>query len=247
MERWPSNKSDVKIILPKPKRESVQQAQLFLRQAQDDIKAAALLKSNGVYSLSIFHLQQSSEKTLKAEMLLSGLYKVDEIKKFSHNTQKAVKSLWGRIKVHLGIVGTDTPGDDYFTYLSDLLNKSPDFLRKLDHGTIKVILQTSTVDFVELNINPFWGEEFGQRACLGGFSVYYPLMTIAILTMHHESPSRYPDACENKIEYSSELGIVKATDDILTILSIANKFLLGVTEELIAQYEGNSYKRTDLV
>lgn len=49
-----------------------QEQNWWLESSKDDWKAFETLKSNGNYSLAVFHLQQSAEKTLKALCLKHG-------------------------------------------------------------------------------------------------------------------------------------------------------------------------------
>lgn len=65
--------------------EGLQDAWRFGKMSEADLKAADLLYNNELYSLAVFHLEQSIEKIVKSFLLSFGIKKtIGEIKRFQH-------------------------------------------------------------------------------------------------------------------------------------------------------------------
>jgi len=71
----------------RPTLENIQYARSFIRSAEMDSKASAILFKEGIFALSVFHIQQSVEKLCKAYLLTYGVVDMEYLKKeIGHNS-----------------------------------------------------------------------------------------------------------------------------------------------------------------
>ena len=207
----------------------------FLEVAEQDMKASEVLYDQELYALSTFHLQQAIEKTVKS---IGYLYGISDARSLEHTSAKGLIKILEQYRefvtpfFELAKVLTQVSMPSISETLAQAkggledLSADPKWLR-IEYERIQSFLsiadqlrQGVNAKFEEIKEsisqsipqNYFKAFERSLRFALDYITLYF----LATLTFCHESCTRYPD--DKRIlkpkEYSSELGIVKASPRI---------------------------------
>ena len=207
--RCPDNKMDLAVEL--------------LDCAKHDQDACKLLYANRIFALAVFHLQQAFEKTLKAEMLLSGYYSIKDLKRFRHNVIDATKDFKRRMATHF-----NWKPDDSLQMMYDHFLKNRKRIQWQDCDSLQRILmavQETRGDWTEA----LKMKGLDEHTIRSSWATYFEINILALLTAYHESTTRYPDTGEGELkpsDYIEGLGIVAAIPDIQLEL----EYIIGYLE-----------------
>ncbi len=185
-------------------------ASKLLELAKQDLDASRILRKEELFALSVFHMQQGFEKTLKAEMYLTGLYSDGEIRGFNHDVINAAENIAIKMAEHYGFEITDL-GE-----MNALVKKNPDMIVRMSYDQICSFFNAQIIEqrrFQDL----LRACGMDELAILSANATFNDINLLAVLLFYHQQSSRYMDVKNNSLtpfDYTSELGIVTALPDI---------------------------------
>lgn len=196
----------------------------YLRCAQLDIESCTILYNFGLYSSSVYHLQQAAEKTAKAFLLLGGGDVTPEDLK-THDFSTWLKRDFQRRKRKS--IGRNAPSEG-FDALSKLMRESEQSLGRTSHEEIIEAFDLFKKGAFK-GIKAMSKETMNEKEVKGLSAIYAALTTFLLFTQPHEQSTRYPDRELKPWEYDENLGIVKGLPDLLDVvksfISSLNQFV----------------------
>ena len=218
-------------------------AKAFLNMAETDFKASDALYENGLFGASIFHLQQGVEKVSKSIFFLDGMN--PNRMAFNHNiaklysdwsnslnanarrahahhqmqnemrTRVVVTSLTCIVQVFINSID---PTVDFVTLFSDRNYSLPSYIQ--DNGSRIRNLASADIQNLLARAGSIGNSELGiegVRAYDDILKNTEKLFTMALLTVAHESTTRYPigDSLSETYDYYPALGIVECRETLI--------------------------------
>lgn len=220
----------------------------FFNEAKKDLNRSKKSYSDKDFSDSIYHLQQTAEKIMKAYGLVQGVFTKKDLFDIQHKTPKAfiklaeekniqayLKSL-KQLSPHLN---TDISG------LKKIVDTKDKELALLDADKLRIWLNLSKKideNLSKTNIDNILEKALPELAKMQGKEITYPnfsimkfsstfikMYLIAAMTYPHEAYTRYPDRSIKPTKYTKKLGIVQVAPEIFKILDESldslNKFM----------------------
>ncbi len=221
----------------------------FFREAEKDLKRSKRSYLEKDFSDSIYHLQQTAEKIMKAYGLVQGTFTKKDLFDIQHQTPKAFIKMIQEEKIQLYIqslkqiypnLNTDinplkeiieTKDQELALLKTEHINIWLDLAKNIEEALDKVNL-----DETLRNVLPNLAEAQGKKISYPSFStmkfsiVFMKMYLIATLTYPHEVYTRYPDREIKPSQYTEDLGIVKAAPQLFIILDEALDFLVKFIE-----------------
>jgi|GEM_PF-5576554 len=222
----------------------------WIKTAKQDLAASRMLFATDKAN-SIYHLQQSIEKTAKAYGLALNIVKKTDLKKINHvsplvfinllHESWVIKALTILKKMHPALE-TD------FTKLEKLLKKQ-EVLARIDENSISALINvhSKSIEAIEtMKENKPAVENILQNSLISSFIAIYLL---SMISFPHEAYTRYPKIIESDIlnikrpyenlveedlepeDYDDSIGIVKMHNKICMILDEAIEDLNEHIEE----------------
>lgn len=214
-----------------PDRATLELGLRFLHEADRDIKSCKLLNSKSFYPHAVYHLQQASEKLVKAYVLQEGYFNATELHKQLMNHQTPL------ILINATLIKTG------FKAIA-MLTKDPTLQKIIDvERTIKD--ENKRIEIARISqseIRQLQGqiEEYRQMgysfeklfnqglsdsglgvgpisipAALSGLGT---MLILALITFPHEAYTRYPDGKMKPDDYTTKLGIVSEMPRLTLLL-----------------------------
>jgi HEPN domain-containing protein len=197
----------------------------FLQIAKIDLEACRILYGKKIYSASSYHLQQAAEKTIKAHALLTGEFTIKEIREISHKTPRFFPILLKKLGEyqnyyeykHPGIIETASQTKDLIEFKDTNIK-----FAKISYEMIKELLEKNNQQKKDILRKETKSKSGKEKMLLIELINYHSnialLYLICFFTFPHESYSRYPDGELKPLEYTNDLGIVKATPELIKLL-----------------------------
>lgn len=210
----------------------------FLKNAEDDLEVSKCLYEKEKFSLSIYHLQQSVEKTVKAGGLIFNLIPPEQLKKIGHKTPltflKMLEKPW--VIKFVKIAKENYPDLKTNTTEAEetIHNKHLEIAKWKKDSILNFInLPKKLKEQVELEsaknpsisqlikiFNQFSNRDF--REVVEFASSFVTLYLLSAITFPHEEFTRYPTICPDKgikpSDYQKGLGIVDSAPEIFAEL-----------------------------
>lgn len=195
----------------------------FIAEAKKDLEACKILYERGIYSLAVYHLQQSVEKTAKAWVLFYGIVTEEDLKRIGHTTPRAFlefyESKLGGMALALVEISKVNVSTNINGYVDLIQNRSLELV-KMDYKGIKILMDTLR------NIEKRIDEELDKyKSIINFFRVpleffEYPLAftslwVISSITFPHYEFTRYPGSTIEPSEYGANMGVVKALPELI--------------------------------
>jgi len=222
----------------------------FIKLSTDDLHVSKLCYRKGYYAISVYHLQQAVEKSVKAYGLLTGIITIDDLNKFvKHDSPKIflklIKDHWEHIASFLdpkvlGPIG----GTNFFAPLKEITQPSSkeeiaNYTKKEIANLVKAcdeIAQTLKQQGVIEAITSILGilnDSFGEQPSskLNTLTTILielvPLLYVtSIVTFPHVSSTRYPNSKPlNPKLYQKGLGIVDSLEILYPKIEEINSLL----------------------
>ncbi len=229
--------SEAKNLLPKVRKikkfsEKLVLAEGFLVLSKKDLVVSKCCYNKEDYTNSMYHLQQCTEKIVKAYGLALGILNKEGLWDIKHQTPKAfikminegkIKLYLNSLKVLYSTLNTDT------TMLQEVLDTKKDELALLSYKKIKLYLDLGKkidkalmnlkLDSILQNSLPNLFKSLNKESTIS-FSLskfsscFVKMYLIACITYPHESYTRYPDGAIKPKQYTKDMGVVKAAPKI---------------------------------
>lgn len=204
-------------------KDQLQMAIKFIDCAKENIEACSVLYKNNINSLAVFHLQQTTEMCIKADMMLSGAYTQKEVFDFSHDILGAVENFKKRMET-LFKWGPGSNPEKLFKWIK----ANPDSVIRADSGLIHKIMNdaySNNNQFRDGLKSQGLKEDEIKRYWMGFFGINI----ISIFLQFHESTTRYPDSIKGltPIDYTDKLGVVQSIPFLIVEIQYLIDFLEG--------------------
>jgi len=234
--------------------ENFRMAKEWLKLAKDDLETSKLLYDNKHYRNSIFLLQQSVEKTVKADYTAFSLIPKKQIRKIGHKTPLAfvnlLKQEW--VGPFLALVNKQYSSslNKNIEILENLINNKDDEMALMNEEEISKFLSLCNIyddDTQFMNFLSYYNSSEKQiitdrinmgLACL---SSLITLSIISLITYPHITYTRYPDGKIKPEIYNENLGIVKKSKEIFELVdkTIYNLEKTIESEETLTNIRGD--------
>lgn len=210
-------------------------AKAFLECAKQDIIASRILYKNKIYSLSVFHLQQSVEKLLKALLIHNGICDLDDLKEISHDSWRAMEVLSTRAS-HQIPFKEQNKKQELVPGLTSIIKKNPELVATMSYDEIiSMIEKTEEIRIYLLKSllksldNGFGDSVLSKRkrkkVAIDFLNAMATIITASLIISPHETYARYPDGPLKPSHYTPDLGIVKATPFLVKRISMLIKIV----------------------
>ena len=206
--------------------------------SKEDLLIAKWCYSKGLYSSSIYHLQQATEKISKAFGLYIGILSKDELKSINHISPKVSLKILDHPLIKIAIGWSDKYKSLRNSLYKIIKNKEINQLQRLSSGEIRKLLQGISTykkrilsdDFIRnLSLSLGLHKRDLKRIINLSIAMGY-LTTISILTFPHAQSTRYPmDVGLSPKDYKRGLGVIDQEKEIIESLKFIVKVL---TDEL---------------
>jgi len=200
----------------------------FMSLAIDDCIAAKTLFSSELYALSVYHLQQAAEKANKSLLLYCGYIKVNDLKKISHYSSRAILKTVQKSEVYIPIY--EQMNDQQINEKREMLAIKQIPAVPLDISSDDVLCYLIDVDiFMEREYNKCIEDIYGKDKMDDTIDRYYSMKRNwydsrgRISALHrilspHEWTTRYPDVDNvgfGPSNYTKTLGVVETLPVLL--------------------------------
>ena len=217
----------------------LEMCQKYCSSASDDYLAANILYGNGQNALTVYHLQQAAEKSMKAFSLAVGIATLESLKS-THRTPQPLLSILGKyfLRDMTKFLG-GLAGKDYrktLRMVNKMVNSDPLSIGKFPFASnrARLGLETLIKTFDDLSqYTPMLEEREEEvkrvlaecipnyKSLIMGFSgtrhgnAATQCYLLGIITFAHESPTRYLGGSLEPESYRTELGIVQAIPSLI--------------------------------
>jgi len=198
----------------------------WIKSSKEDIESCKVLYQNRLYSGSTYHLQQATEKVIKAYLLAFRISDEKSLRKIGHATPNAyidlIKQSWAqRLAEILSNTAKREVKSDTIQ-VENLLKKDTLKLAKMSGDEIRLNLEL--MNRIENNPKVTQYKRILNRIFKKGnfldvvlnFSFLYIL---SFITFVHQKTTRYPDGEMKPSDYKEGLGIVDTTEEIIERLN----------------------------
>lgn len=208
----------------------------YLRLAEKDILASRIMQDNQIYSLSVFHLEQSFEKMVKAVCLIVPIDEdgnspltLDEIKK-EHSPAKLLVNATDKVFIKM-------ENNPYLKSISNIFRQQVETLKKElsninGRNPNEEISQCLAV--TKVNISDYLNKDKMDKSAIFFNKYFFRLGLIGALLFPHYELTRYPFNQKNEYisleEYQNkEIGI---TNYLKEIIEIGQAILEDINKEI---------------
>ncbi len=216
----------------------------FCKEAEKDLNRSKKSYSNEDFPDSIYHLQQTAEKVMKAYGLVQGAFTKKDLFDIQHKTPKAfiklveekniqvylksLKQINPNLNTDISELKTivDTKDQELALLNADQLNIWLNLSKKIDEN-----LSKTNIDDILRKVLPDLAEMQGKKVTYPKFSImkfsstFIKMYLIATMTYPHEAYTRYPDREIKPSQYTKELGIVQVAPEVFKLLDESLDFL----------------------
>jgi HEPN domain-containing protein len=186
------------------------QAQEFLICAKLDIRACRLLYDQELFSNAVFHLQQATEKAVKAYMLTQ---KVSLKQMRSHDFMKWIKAQNQLVEKKY----KNAKRLDNLESLDKTISKAESKLARASYEDMHGFFVFAKKGGIK-SLPIISQGKLDEEENLAYATLFALLTTLCMYTGPHEQSTRYPDCSIKPWHYNLELGIVRAIPDFLNVI-----------------------------
>lgn len=223
----------------RPQKHMIEFAEELMFCAEQDTKASRLLFKNRLFSLSMFHLQQSVEKLAKAYLISYGVVDEQDLKRIGHDSPMTFVEIAEVMSDFIPIIKDAYPGieTDYaklanivtevkavkssderphelvvlpYDQIVGMLGRYDTFVEETNANVMKFL--DLIVSIVTDKVDRQTRDQLNQtiRSSVGMMKDIMVLFVLAAVTFPHEQCTRYPGLSFKPRDYTRDVGIVKA-------------------------------------
>ena len=224
----------------------------FISCSKRDLEVAEILYMQDYYEHSIYFLQQSVEKIIKAYLIYMGNITKNELKELNHKSPKAFLMHLDANWVNQVLDSTSKlfdsnleqdkeflkkklkePYENYAKLSKDFIIKFINEYKKISNAEKEIIKPEVVQEFEDFlvktnNIDPLKLPKIDLNIIMAfsrGFKVLLPL---SFVTFVHQAFTRYPDGMIKPSDYNKELGIVQSFLEIKEEVHFSINALEGI-------------------